>query len=307
MAMADTVWADGAEARAQLGRVGVWLGALGRTAWPEARAAAARIEALGYGALWISETPTGREPLAHAALLLGATDRIPVATGIASIWARDALAARNGALALAEAYPGRFTLGLGVSHAPAVQLRGQDYNKPLTAMRTYLDGFDAAPYDGVAPAVPVPSVLAALRPRMLDLARERTAGAHPYFVPVEHTAIARERLGPDALLAPEVSVVLESDPAAARERARRFMGLYLQLPNYTNNLRDLGWSPADFVDGGSDALVDAIVGWGDVDAVAGRVRAHLAAGADHVCVQPVATSVDHAVRELEALAPALLG
>jgi probable F420-dependent oxidoreductase len=230
-----------------------------------------------------------------------------VATGIASIWARDALAARNGALALAEAFPGRFTLGLGVSHAPAVKLRGQDYNKPLTAMRTYLDGFAAAPYDGVAPAVPVPSVLAALRPKMLDLARERTAGAHPYFVPVEHTAIARERLGPDALLAPEVSVVLESDPAAARERARRFMGLYLQLPNYTNNLRDLGWSPADFVDGGSDALVDAIVGWGDADAVAGRVRAHLAAGADHVCVQPVATSVDHAVRELQALAPALLG
>lgn len=304
--MADQVWADGAQAREQLGPVGVWLGPIGRASWSEAQGAARRVEELGYGALWISETPTGREPLSHAALLLDATERIPIATGIASIWSRDALAARNGALGLAEAFPGRFTLGLGVSHAPVVQLRGQDYGKPLTAMRTYLDGFDAAPYDGAQPAVAVPVVLAALRPRMLELARDRTAGAHPYFVPVEHTAIARERLGADAVLAPEVALVLESDPAAARERARRYMGLYLQLPNYTNNLRDLGWSDDDFADGGSDALVDAIVGWGDVDRVAAFARAHLDAGADHVCVQPVATSLAGAIAELEALAPALL-
>ncbi|WCB96221.1 hypothetical protein DSM104299_04977 [Baekduia alba] len=305
--MADTVWADGAQTREQLGRVGVWLGPIGRASWPEARAAARRIEALGYGALWISETPSAREPFAHAALLLGATERMTIATGIASIWSRDALAARNGALGLAEAYPGRFTLGLGVSHAPAVQLRGQDYNKPLTAMRTYLDGFDAAPYSGAQPSVPVPVVLAALRPKMLELSRDRTAGAHPYFVPVEHTAIARERLGPDPVLAPEVAVVLESDPVAARERARRYMAMYLQLPNYTNNLRDLGWSDDDVADGGSDALVDAIIGWGDVDRVAAFVQAHLDAGADHVCVQPVGTSTTGAVAELEALAPALLG
>jgi probable F420-dependent oxidoreductase len=304
--MADISWADGATARGQLGRVGVWLGALGREPWATAAAAARRIEELGYGALWISETPVAREPLAHAALLLDATARITVATGIASIWSRDALAARNGAAALAEAHPGRFTLGLGVSHAPAVQLRGQEYAKPLTAMRTYLDAFDAAPYLGAVPAAPVPLVLAALRPRMLELARDRTAGAHPYFVPVEHTAIARERLGEGPLLAPEVSIALESDATAARERARAFMKTYLELPNYTNNLRDLGYGDDDLGGGGSDALVDAIVGWGDVDAVAARVRAHLDAGADHVCLQPVGTTVEGAVAELERLAPALL-
>jgi probable F420-dependent oxidoreductase len=304
--MAETTWADGAAAREQLARVGVWLGALGRASWPSAAAAARRIEALGYGALWISETPAAREPLAHAALLLDATERMSVATGIASIWSRDALAARNGAMTLAEAHPGRFTLGLGVSHAPAVKLRGQEYEKPLTAMRSYLDAFDAAPYEGAAPASPPPLLLAALRPRMLELARDRTAGAHPYFVPVEHTAIARERLGAGPVLAPEVSIVLETDPSAARARARSFMSLYLQLPNYTNNLRDLGWSDEDLADGGSDALVDAIVGWGDVDTVAARVRAHLDAGADHVCLQPVAAPVELAVGELERLAPALL-
>jgi probable F420-dependent oxidoreductase len=302
-----TDWADGAAAREQLGRVGVWMGGLGRAPWPEARDAARRIESLGYGALWLSETPTGREPLAHAGLLLGATERIPIATGIASIWSRDALAARNGALALAEAHPGRFTLGLGVSHAPAVRLRGQEYDKPLTAMRAYLDGLDAAPYQGAEPAVPVPLVLAALRPRMLGLARDRATGAHPYFVPVEHTAAARSALGDGPLLAPEVSVVVEADPVAARARAREFMKLYLELPNYTNNLRDLGWSAEHVADGGSDALVDAIVGWGSVDAVAARVRDHLDAGADHVCLQVVGTDVDGALAELEALAPALLG
>jgi probable F420-dependent oxidoreductase len=304
--MADEVWADGAEARRQLGRVGVWLGGIGREPWAAAQIAARRIEELGYSALWISETPMFREPLAHAAQLLGATERITIGTGIASIWSRDALAARNAALGLGEAYPGRFTLGLGVSHAPAVKVRGQEYEKPLTAMRTYLDGFEAVPYQGAAPTTPVPVVLAALRPKMLELSRDRTAGAHPYFVPVEHTAIARERLGAAPVLAPEVSIVLESDPAAARERARQFMSLYLQLPNYTNNLRDLGWGDDDLGDGGSDALVDAIVGWGDVDRVAAFVGAHLDAGADHVCLQPVATTLDGAVAELEALAPALL-
>ena len=301
-----TTWADGAAAREQVGRVGVWLGGLGRTPWPEARDAARRIEELGYGALWLSETPTGREPLAHSALLLGATERIPVATGIASIWSRDALAARNGALALGEAFPGRFTLGLGVSHAPAVKMRGQEYNKPLTAMKGYLDALDAVAYDGAAPSAPVPLVLAALRPKMLELSRDRTSGAHPYFVPVEHTRIARERLGDGPLLAPEVSIVVDDDPAVARERARSFMKLYLQLPNYTNNLRDLGWGDADLDGGGSDALVDAIVGWGTVEDVAARVKAHLDAGADHVCVQPVGAPIATAVSELEQLAPALL-
>jgi probable F420-dependent oxidoreductase len=301
-----TTWADADAARAQLGRVGVWFGGLGWAPWPEAQAAARRIEELGYGALWLSETPFGREPLAFAASLLAATERLPLATGIASIWARDALAARNGAMALGEQHPGRFTLGLGVSHAPAVQVRGQVYDKPLTAMRTYLDAMDSLDYGGTPPSVPVPLVLAALRPKMLELSGARTSGAHPYFVPVEHTRVARETLGAGPLLAPEVSIALEADAAVARERARAFMKLYLTLPNYTNNLRDLGWGDDDLADGGSDALVDAIVGWGDVEAVAARVGAHLDAGADHVCVQVVGTDVARAVAELEALAPALL-
>jgi len=302
-----TTWADPDTARAQLGRVGVWFGGLGWAPWDVARDAARRIEALGYGALWLSETPMGREPLSFAASLLGVTERLPVATGIASIWSRDAVAARNAALSLGEIHPGRFTLGLGVSHAPAVRLRGQVYDKPLTAMRTYLESLDAADWGGPDVETPVPLVLAALRPKMLKLSGTATTGAHPYFTPVEHTRIARETLGPGPLLAPEVSIVLESDAATARARARSFMELYLGLPNYTNNLRDLGWGDADLSGGGSDALVDAIVGWGSVDAVAVRVREHLDAGADHVCVQVVGTDVAGAVAELEALAPALLG
>lgn len=301
-----TTWADADTARGQLGRVGVWFGGLGWAPWPQAREAARRIEDLGYGALWLSETPAAREPLAFAASLLAATERLPLATGIASIWARDALAARNGAFTLAEAHPGRFALGLGVSHAPAVQQRGQVYDKPLTAMRNYLEAIDSSDYAGAPPSTPVPLVLAALRPKMLELSGTRTSGAHPYFVPVEHTKVARQTLGAGPLLAPEVSVVLETDASVARERARAFMKVYLELPNYTNNLRDLGWGDADLGDGGSDALVDAIVGWGDADAVAERVRAHLEAGADHVCVQVVGTDVAGAVAELEALAPALL-
>lgn len=302
-----TTWADPDTARAQLGRVGAWFGGLGWAPWDAARDAARRVEALGYGALWLSETPMAREPFSFAASLLAATERLPVATGIASIWSRDALAARNAALGLADVHPGRFTLGLGVSHAPAVQARGQVYDKPLTAMRGYLEALDAVPWGGPAVDVPVPLVLAALRPKMLGLSGDATTGAHPYFTPVEHTRIARETLGAGPLLAPEVSVAVEADASAARARARSFMKLYLALPNYTNNLRDLGWTDADLADGGSDALVDAIVGWGDVDAVAARVQAHLDAGADHVCVQVVGTDVAGAVAELEALAPALLG
>lgn len=302
-----TTWANPDQARAQLGRVGVWFGGLGWAPWDAARDAAQRIEALGYGALWLSETPMGREPLSFAAALLGATERLPVATGIASIWARDAVAARNAALSLGEIHPGRFTLGLGVSHAPAVRLRGQVYDKPLTAMRTYLEALDAADWGGPDVETPVPLVLAALRPKMLELSGAVTTGAHPYFTPVEHTRIARAALGPGPFLAPEVSIAVEGDAATARARARSFMELYLALPNYTNNLRDLGWGDDDLAGGGSDALVDAIVGWGSVDAVAARVREHLDAGADHVCVQVVGTSVAGAVAELEALAPALLG
>jgi probable F420-dependent oxidoreductase len=304
--MDEAVWADAAVARQQLGRIGVWLGALSTAPWAAARDAARRIEALGFGALWVNESLAQKEPLAHAGLLLGATERITVATGIANIWTRDPTAARNGAFTLAEAHPGRFTLGLGVSHQPLVDSRGHDYAKPLTAMRTYLDGLDAIEWRGPAPAAPVPRLLGALRPRMLELARDRAAGAHPYLTPVEHTARAREILGPDRALAPETAVALEAEPQRARERARAFVKPYLGMPNYTNNLRDMGYGDDDLADGGSDRLIDALVGWGDETAIARRVREHLDAGADHVCLQPVGTDLAGAVAELERVAAAVL-
>jgi probable F420-dependent oxidoreductase len=286
--------------------VGVWLGSIGIQPAKQERAAIARIEQLGYGAAWFGEGPANREAMSHAALLLQASERLVVATGIANIWARDAAAAINGANTLNEAYDERFLLGLGVSHAPIVNSRGHEYRRPLTAMRTYLEAIDKHTYGAPSPEHPSPIVLAALRPKMLELARERTAGAHPYFVPPSHTAKARAILGPGPLLAPEQVVVLESDPARAREIARRHMVSYLRLPNYVNNLRALGYADADFAGGGSEQLVDAIVAWGDEDAIAGRVREHLDAGADHVAIQGYAETADAALAQLERLAPVLL-
>jgi probable F420-dependent oxidoreductase len=290
----------------RIGRTGVWLGAIGQSSAARAREAAAEIERLGYGALWLGEGPATKEAFTHAALLLAATERITVGTGIANIWVRDATAANAAANTLAEAYPDRFLLGLGASHAPLVDDRGHQYRKPLAAMRDYLDGIDAARYDAPRPSHPTPRVLAALRPRMLELARDRAAGAHPYFVPPEHTAQAREILGDGPLLAPEQAVVLETDPAAARALARGHTRFYLSLPNYANNLRALGFGDEDFADGGSDRLVDAIVAWGDIDAVKARVDRHLDAGADHVAIQPIAAGGAIGLDQLRALAPALL-
>ncbi|MEV0200106.1 LLM class F420-dependent oxidoreductase [Nonomuraea sp. NPDC050691] len=287
----------------RLGRVGVWNSTLSGQPASVGREVAAHIESLGYGTLWIGETPTGKEALTHAAILLGATHRLMIATGIANIWARDAVAAANGANALSEASDGRFVLGLGVSHAPAVSVRGHDYHRPLAAMSTYLDAMDAAEYGGPLPE-PAPRLLAALRPRMLELAARRAQGAHPYFVTPDHTARAREALGPDPVLAPEQTVLLDTDPERARQTARRFMSLYLGLPNYVNNLRDLGWSEEDVAGGGSDALVDAIVAWGEPETVIERVRAHLDAGADHVCVQPLAGTPRELLEHLRILASA---
>lgn len=271
----------------RIGRVGVWSFRFDEMSAAEARDAARRFEKMGAGALWIPESVVSKEVFAHLSLLLGWTERLPVATGIANIWARDPVAMANGARALADAYPGRSILGLGVSHEPAVKRRGGQYEKPLAYMRSYLDAMDKARSTAPEPAQPAPRVLAALGPKMLALAAERTAGAHPYFVPVEHTPLARKALGDGPLLAVEQAVVFESDAASAREIARDHMKGYLRLDNYANNLRRLGWSDADLA-GPSDRLVDAIVAWGDQDGIARRVRAHLDAGADHVCVQPLA-------------------
>ena len=266
-----------------IGRVGVWTFAFELHPAAQVREAAAAIEDLGYGAIWIPEA-LGREALANSAILLAATKRIPVATGIANIWVRDATAMANGQKTLAEAWPDRFLLGIGVSHAPLVGMRGHGYDKPLSYMRQYLDAMDSAIYNA-PPAGEAPRVIGALAPKMLALAAERTDGAHPYFVPPEHTKRARKALGPKKLLAPEQAVVLERDATIAREIARAHMQMYLQLPNYVNNLHRLGFGDADIRDGGSDRLVDAIVAWGDVGAVVERVRAHHEAGADHVCIQ----------------------
>lgn len=275
----------------RIGRVGVWTFQFDRMPVRDVRRAAARVEESGAGALWIPESVVSKEVFAHAALLLSATERMPIATGIASIWARDPVAMQNGTRTLADAFPDRFILGLGVSHEPAVRRRGGTYEKPLARMRQYLDAMDKARYAGPEPDRPAPRLLAALGPRMLRLAGERTAGAHPYFVPVEHTPFARRALGDGPLLAVEQAVVFEEDAVRARETARAHMSGYLRLENYANNLRRLGWSDAD-ITGPSERLVDAIVAWGPLERIVERVQAHLRAGADHVCVQPLGSETE---------------
>jgi len=272
-----------------LGRVGLWHFL---DVFPAATActAAREIEQLGFKALWIPEA-LGREVFTHAGLLLGATERLIVATGIANVWARDAMAMAAAQKTLAEAYPGRVLLGMGVSHAPLVAgMRGHDYKRPLTYLRGYLDAMDSAPYMAAPPAEPPPRVLASLHPRSLELARERAWGSHPYLVPPEHTARARRVLGAGKLLAPEQMVCLERDASTARAIARQALQVYLGLPNYVRNLLALGFTADDVANGGSDRLVDAIVAWGDIDTIAARVKAHHDAGADHVCLQVLRAS-----------------
>jgi probable F420-dependent oxidoreductase len=266
--------------------VGLWTGAIDMVPAPQARELAAELESLGYGAVWLPEV-AGRDPFVHLAMLLSATDRMIGATGIASIWARDAVTTSCAAKTLTEAFPERVVIGLGVSHANLVgDLRGHRYDKPLSAMRHYLDAIEQAPYTASRPTTPVRYVLGALRPRMLELAGQRTQGAHPYLVTPEHTARARNILGEGPLLCPEQAVVLETDVDKARDIARRHVSVYLAQPNYVHNLRYLGFGDADLTPpGGSDALVDALVGWGDAEQVVARIREHLDAGADHVPVQ----------------------
>jgi probable F420-dependent oxidoreductase len=269
----------------ELGRIGIWTGVLDAVPSAEAKRLAGLIEELGFPTLWIPET-IGRDPFVTAALLLSATSKLNIATGIANIYARDAVTMANTQKTLEEAFPGRFLLGLGVSHEHLVnRVRKHDYDKPYSAMVRYLDDMDGALFLAVGPAERPATVLAALGPKMLRLSAEKASGAHPYFVPVEHTALAREIVGPDALLAPEQMVVLDTDRARARQTARAGMAIYLRAPNYVNNLKRLGFTDDDVADGGSDKLVDAIVACGDVEAVRQRVQAHFDAGASHVCVQ----------------------
>ncbi len=271
--------------RAQLGQLGVWSSALELHGPAEATAAVAAFERLGYRATWVPEGFGSRDAFAFAATTLARSRRMTMATGIANIYARDAMATVGGARTLAESYPGRFVLGIGVSHAPSVARRGGTYGSPVATMRAYLDAMDAAPWNGPAGAPVPPTVLAALGPRMLELAAERADGVHSYFVPVEHTRRAREVLGPGPVLAVHVAGVIDTDRDRARATARLYAARYLLIENYAANLRRLGWADGDLADGGSDRLLDAVVAQGSAAAVMARVREHVQAGADHVCVQ----------------------
>ena len=293
-----------------VGRVGIWTWILDSV--PSSRAAeiTAEAEELGYGAMWFPEA-VGRDPFVKAALLLRDTSSIKVATGIANIYARDPMTTANAQRTIEEAFPGRFLLGLGVSHAHLVRdIRKHDYSRPFSYMREYLARMGEAPFLAHGPQDLSEMVLAALGPRMLQLSAEATAGAHPYFVPPEHTAVAREIMGPDAALYPEQMAVLDTDAASARAVARENMARYVRAPNYANNLLRLGFEQSD-LDGGpgggpSDRLVDAIVVWGTPEQIAARVQEHFDAGADHVCVQLLAESTDATVDGWRTLAPHLL-
>jgi len=264
--------------------------------------AAAELDELGYDAIWIPDV--GGDVLGSVEILLRAAPRIVVATGILNIWMHDPSDVARHRASWSDAWQQRFLLGLGVSHQPLIDHQNPGrYDKPLSKMVEFLDALDGA-------QVPYPAdarVLAALRPKMLGLARDRAAGAHPYFVPAEHVAKAREILGPDPMIAVELAVVLDSDPSRARETARRHTAVYVTLPNYTNNLRAFGFGDDDFAERGSDRLVDAIVAWGSVDAIAKRVSAMRDAGADHVCVQVIRADDEVPRADWRELAPALTG
>lgn len=286
-----------------LGAVGIWSMGLREHPDPARRAeAAAELEELGYGALFIPGRDGG-DVLGAAETLLAATRRVVVATGILNIWAHEPAEVARRRAAIDAEHPGRFLLGLGVSHATLVDRKQPGrYARPLARMRTWLDALDAAD-----PPVPASArVLAALGPRMLALARARSAGAHPFLVTVEHTRRAREILGPDRLLAPEQPVVLEPDPSRARERARAYLRRFLaSFPNYVSNFLRLGFGDDDVAGAGSDRLVDAVVAWGDEEAIARRVAEHRAAGADHVCIQVIAGPDELPLEAWRRLAPAL--
>ena len=270
----------------ELGKLGVWVGMDGMSA-AAAAAFAKRVEERGYGALWIPEG-RGRNALVHCSWLLSHTQRLIVATGIANIYARDAMAMASGQRSLAEQSDGRFLLGVGVSHRPMVEgLRGHSYGRPVATMRAYLQAMREAPYAAPGPPEKPLTVVAALGPRMMALSGELADGAHPYNTTPEHTAQARTILGRGKLLCPEVWVLLETDRTRARSAARQALSRYLQLENYVNGWRRQGFGDDDLAGGGSDRFLDAMVAWGDEGAIRTRIQQHWDAGADHVCIQSI--------------------
>lgn len=281
-----------------LGPVGVWWsGSLKVRAHP-ALDAAAELESMGYGAIWSSGGfDPGLSP--RFGRLLGSTSHLVVASGIVNIWKVTPGELARAVAALEAEHPGRFLLGLGVSHGALIE----GYANPFERMVRFLDDLDSS-----EPSVPPERrILAALRPRMLELAAERSAGAHPYLVPVEHTVRARRILGSGSLLSPELTAVLETNPARAREVARSFIAGYLAMPNYAKNLRSLGFGDDDVAVAGSDRLIDAVIAWGDAESIARRVREHHEAGADHVCVQVIGGGDGFPLAQYRELAVALAG
>ena len=268
----------------KLGKLGVWaiFDTLSAT---ESAALAKRIEQWGYSTVWLPEG-VGRDAIQQSGWLLANTSSLNVATGIANIYARDPMMMHSGQMSLNEQSGGRFLLGIGVSHVPLVTgLRGHDYGKPIETMRKYLAAMKAAPYYAPAPAEAPKTVIAALGPKMLALARDEADGAHPYNVSPAHTAQARKILGPGKLLLVEQMVLLETDPVRAREVARKTLANYLVLPNYANNWIRMGFNQDDIANGGSDRLIDDTVVWGNEAAIIKRIEQHWEAGADHVCIQ----------------------
>jgi len=288
----------------KLGRLGVWASMDGLTA-ADAAGFATRVEGWGYGALWVPES-RGRNVVVISSWLLAATKTLTIATGIANIYARDAQASAAGQMALAEQSGGRFLLGLGVSHVPLVEgLRGHRYGKPVETMRGYLEAMRRATYAAPAPPEPPKTVIAALGPNMLALAASHADGAHPYLVTPSHTKDARRILGPGKLLCPEQTVVAETDPAKARRIGRAWLGRYLEMANYRNNLLRLGFAASDLANGGSDHLVDEVIAWGDTSAIRRRIDEHWSAGADHVCIQALDSTEGAPARPDERLLAAL--
>jgi probable F420-dependent oxidoreductase len=273
----------------ELGKLGIWY-FLDRLSPPDAAKAAQRMEELGYSALWLPET-TGRHPFVHASWLLANTKKLILATGIANIYNREPGVTVAAQRTLAEQSGNRFLLGLGVSHKPLVEgVRGLDYGPPVKTMRTYLERMQQAPDRqgfGFGGEVDMSTVIAALGPKMLETARDKCQGAHPYFTSPDHTKMARDILGSKPMLCVEQKVVLETDPKKARDLARAVAQIYIGLPNYRNNWLRMGLAEADLENGGSDKFVDTTFAWGTADQIRDRIKQHFDAGASHVCIQPV--------------------
>jgi probable F420-dependent oxidoreductase len=289
-----------------IGRLGVWALVNFMTA-PDSAAFARRVERWGYGTLWVPEV-TARDPLIACSWLLANTEKLNLATGIASVYSRDPFAAINSQYALAEQSGGRFLLGLGVSHGPFVEgVLGHEFERPVPKMKRYLEGMASMKYLGPPPAEKPKTVIGALGPKMLALAAALADGVHPYNVTPEHTAEARRILGPGKFLCPEQMVLLEEDASIARAYSRKAIALSLTLPNYRNHYLRIGFGAQDMENGGSDELVDAIVAWGDEKRIRDRIRQHFDAGADHVCIQPLRrgtlTLTPEDEKVLELLAP----